>query len=149
MELFFNMVKIIPIINCIVIIDNWIKVIYLPTALKVGSLGSKKIMPKNKHIASSTDTVVTAFLTFLNLAVSGIGDFDNFKYADMINSAVNSMKSWEKFEETFHYLLFSFAVLIDAISIRRMAPQSCKRLLDVSSDTIFAFKAISSQYSVS
>ena len=58
------MVKVIPMINCIEIIDNGIKVIYLPTALKVGSLGSKKIMPKNKHRASSTDTVVTAFLIF-------------------------------------------------------------------------------------
>lgn len=83
-------------INCIPIIDKGINVIYLPTVLKVGSSGSKKIMPKNKHRTSSTDTVVTAFFIFSNLAVLGIGDDDNFKYTDISRATVPSMKSWKK-----------------------------------------------------
>ena len=47
------------------------------------------------------------------------------------------------------YLFFDFAVLIDAISIRRMLPQSCKYSLAIASGSSSAFYISSSQYSVS
>ena len=44
---------------------------------------------------------------------------------------------------------FSFAVLIEAINILRIEPQSCRTFFAISSEMIFAFCAISIQYSVS
>ena len=49
-------------INCNVMIDSGMNVINFPIILNVGSPGSKKGMPKNRHRTSMTDMVVIGFL---------------------------------------------------------------------------------------
>lgn len=56
------MVNVIPMINCNVMIDSGMNVINFPIILNVGSPGSKKGMPKNRHRTSMTDMVVIGFL---------------------------------------------------------------------------------------
>ena len=55
----------------------------------------------------------------------------------------------DKHIEVSPYYEFSFAVLMEAISILRIEPQSCRTFFAISSEIIFAFCAISIQYSVS
>ena len=62
MDLFFNMVNVIPMINCNVMIDRGMKVINFPIILNVGSSGSKKNIPKNRNRTSKADIVVIVFL---------------------------------------------------------------------------------------
>lgn len=53
------------------------------------------------------------------------------------------------FEKCDFHFVPSFAVLMEAINILRIEPQSCKMLFAIASGMIFAFCAISIQYSVS
>lgn len=48
-----------------------------------------------------------------------------------------------------YHFVFSFAVLIEEMSILRIEPQSCETLFAISFEIMFAFCAISIQYSVS